>query len=71
MSVEQVATQVVEAVVVLPGDTLVVSLPSARDLSEVDRYAEMIKSKLGDDVKVLVLGGAIGIHVLRPAEVAS
>ena len=64
------ATQVVEAVIVKPGDTLVISLPQVIDPRQLDEFTEAVRAKLGDEVKVFVLGGAVGVYVLRAGEVA-
>lgn len=70
MSAADVATAVVEAIVVHPGDTLVISLPETLDQKQFTEYVELLGARFDDGIKLVMLGGAIGIYVLRPGEVA-
>ena len=65
MTTEQVVTQVIEAVVVHPGDILVVSL-AVTSQSEIAQFGTDLRARLGPDVIVVVIGGAVSIDVLRP-----
>jgi len=57
--------KVLEAVVLLPGDTLVVSFGEHVEPRELDAFTADMRARLGEDVRVVAIGGAVNIHVLR------
>lgn len=56
--------QIGHAVTVEPGDTLVVAC-EAMDQDDLDEYSARLRDRLGS-VNVLVLGGALGLAVVKP-----
>jgi hypothetical protein len=65
------AIRIAEACVVHPGDVLVLSVGGPVTRAEFDRLVADVRKELPETIKLLIVGGAIQLHVLRPGEVES
>lgn len=61
----EVRVVLADAVVVRPGDTLVIQMPDDIPVDEVDAAFNTVKERLPEDCHALVLGGGIYVKVLR------
>jgi hypothetical protein len=69
--VDAEVARIVEAAVVHPGDTLVVSIGHAQSPAQLAEFADGLRANLPESVKVAVLGGDIQVHVLRTGDAIS
>ena len=53
------------AIVVRPGDTLVMVLPDTMTTQETEEAFQVVKERLPDDCRAVIVGGSIRVHVIR------
>jgi len=56
---DEVIGAIREAVAIRPGDTLVLRLAPSISEQEFDQFCEVLKDKLPDGIKPLVIGGCV------------
>lgn len=68
MTAAEDVARIAEAVVVRPGDTLVLALGADVNPAQMESFVEQIKHRLPEGVTPLVVDGDIHLYVLRPGE---
>jgi hypothetical protein len=71
MTAAEDAVRIAEACVVRPGDVLVLSVDGVVTMAEFEELVAHVRKDLPETIKMLVLGGAIHLHVLRAGEIAT